>query len=75
MLSFSEKPFVRRNSTQIAALKETNAPPEYLKNTASAPDSCKFKKGCQIKRCSCFKANLNCTGPQNRYRDWTLQMH
>ena len=32
MLSFSEKPLVRRNSTQIAALKETNAPPEYFKN-------------------------------------------
>jgi hypothetical protein len=32
MLSFGEKPLVRRNSTQIAALKETNAPPEYFKN-------------------------------------------
>jgi hypothetical protein len=32
MLGFSEKPLVRRNSTQVAALKETNAPPEYFKN-------------------------------------------
>ena len=31
MLCLSEKPLVRRNSTQIAALKETNAPPEYFK--------------------------------------------
>jgi hypothetical protein len=32
MLCFSEKPLVRRNSTQVAALKETNAPSEYFKN-------------------------------------------
>jgi hypothetical protein len=32
MLCLSEKPLVRRNSTQVAALKETNAPSEYLKN-------------------------------------------
>jgi hypothetical protein len=31
MLCLSEKPLVRRNSTQIVALKETNAPPEYFK--------------------------------------------
>ena len=34
---------------------------KYLIRTASAPDSCKCKKGCQTKRCSCFKANLKST--------------
>jgi hypothetical protein len=32
MLCLIEKPLVRRNSIQIAALKENNAPPEYFKN-------------------------------------------
>ena len=34
---------------------------KYMIRAASAPYSCKCKKGCQTKRCSCFKANLNYT--------------
>ena len=33
---------------------------KYPIRTASALDSCKCKKGCETKRCACFKANLKC---------------
>ena len=36
MLGLSEKPLMRRNSTQVAALKETNAPSIFKKE--GAPD-------------------------------------